>query len=121
MEYSDVTIQCRDCGNDFVFTAGEQAFYAEKGFTNRPSRCQSCRAAYKSRRDSGSSYSSGGGGGGGGSYGDRAPRGDRQMFPATCDDCGRETMVPFQPSGNKPVYCSDCFANRRQQSSYPRY
>jgi CxxC-x17-CxxC domain-containing protein len=118
MEYSDITLKCRDCGTDFVFTAGEQAFYAEKGFTNRPSRCSSCRSAYKSRRDSGgSSYSSGGMGGGYSS----GPRAERQMYPATCDECGRETMVPFQPSGNKPVYCSDCFANRRQQSAYPRY
>lgn len=115
-EYADTTLKCRDCGTDFVFTGGEQAFYAEKGFTNRPSRCQSCRAAYKSRRDSGSSYSSGGMNGGGG-YSSMS-RGERQMFPATCDQCGRETMVPFQPSGNKPVYCSDCFAQRRQQSSY---
>ena len=117
-QYSDITLQCRDCGADFVFTAGEQSFYAEKGFTNRPSRCTSCRAANKSRRDSSLSYSSGGNGGGG--YGGGA-RADRQMYPATCDECGRETMVPFQPSGNKPVYCSDCFASRRQQSAYPRY
>jgi hypothetical protein len=51
-EYSDTTLTCRDCGNEFIFTAGEQSFYAEKGFTNKPSRCPSCRAAFKSRRDS---------------------------------------------------------------------
>jgi CxxC-x17-CxxC domain-containing protein len=117
-EYSDTTLTCRDCGNEFIFTAGEQGFYAEKGFTNKPSRCPSCRAAFKSRRDSSLSYSSGGGSyGGGGGF-----RAERQMFPAICDECGRETQVPFQPSGNKPVYCSDCFALRRQQqSAYPRY
>jgi CxxC-x17-CxxC domain-containing protein len=117
-EYADQTIACRDCGDEFVFTAGEQNFYAEKGFTNRPSRCPSCRAANKSRRDSSGGYSSGNGGYGGGG----GMRAERQMHPATCDDCGRETMVPFLPSGNKPVYCSDCFSSRRQQStSYPRY
>lgn len=116
VEYSDITLTCRDCGTEFVFSAGEQAFYAQKGFTNRPSRCTSCRQSYKSRRDSSGSYSSGGGGGGYSS----APRGDRQMYPATCDECGRETMVPFMPSGNKPVYCSECFATRRQ-AAYPRY
>jgi CxxC-x17-CxxC domain-containing protein len=114
-QYSDIMLTCRDCGNEFAFTAGEQAFYAEKGFTNRPSRCPACRAANKTRRDSSLSYSSGNSGGYGGA------RAERQMFPAVCDDCGRDTMVPFQPSGNKPVYCSDCFATRRQQSAYSRY
>jgi CxxC-x17-CxxC domain-containing protein len=115
MEYSDMTLRCRDCDSDFVFTAGEQAFYAEKGFTNRPGRCPACRQANKARRDDSTGF-----GAGGNSYGG-APRGDRQLYSAICDECGREALVPFQPSGNKPVYCSDCFANRRQQSAYSRY
>jgi CxxC-x17-CxxC domain-containing protein len=112
MEYSDITLNCSDCGSEFIFTAGEQAFYAEKGFTNQPRRCKNCRDSRKASRNGGAGMSGGGFGG---------ERRDRQMFPAICDECGQETMVPFQPSGNKPVYCSDCFSARRQQSSYPRY
>lgn len=114
MEHSDITLTCSDCGSEFVFTAGEQAFYAEKGFTNQPRRCKNCRDSRKAG-SRGTGMSGGYGAGNGG------VRRDRQMFPAICDECGQETMVPFQPSGNKPVYCSDCFSARRQQSAYPRY
>ena len=119
MSYQDKTINCRDCGQDFTFTAGEQEYYAEKGFTNEPRRCPDCRRARKAQQGGGGSYSSGGGyGGGGNSYGgggsyERAPR---QMFDTVCSQCGKETQVPFQPRGDKPVYCSDCFAERRQSS-----
>jgi CxxC-x17-CxxC domain-containing protein len=92
---NDLTLQCRDCGRDFVFTAGEQEFFASRGFTNQPSRCPECRAAVKG--------SSGRGGG------SSARGGDRQMYSAVCANCGQEARVPFQPSGDKPVYCSDCF------------
>jgi CxxC-x17-CxxC domain-containing protein len=89
-----MSLQCRDCGQTFLFTAGEQEFYASRGLTNQPSRCPECRAARKAST-------------GGGSYsGDRAPR---QMYAATCADCGQQTQVPFQPRGDKPVYCSNCF------------
>ncbi len=98
----DKTLTCRDCGREFVFTVGEQEFFAQKGFTNEPSRCPECRAANKANRGGGG-YSSGGG----------YERRERQMFPAVCAQCGKETMVPFQPSGDKPVYCSDCFAAQR--------
>ena len=114
----DKTLTCRDCGNEFVFTAGEQEFYAQKGFTNQPSRCPDCRRAAKSARggdySGGNSYSSGGGGG-------YAPRGERQMHPAVCSSCGRETMVPFVPTSGKPVYCSDCFRSQRENRSYDRW
>ncbi len=95
----DKTLQCRDCGNSFVFTVSEQQFFADKGFTNEPSRCPSCRS---SRRASG--------GGGGGSRGRRQ---DREMFPAVCAECGKATEVPFQPRTDRPVYCADCFASRK--------
>lgn len=115
---SDRTIVCRDCGQEFVFTAGEQAFYQERGYTD-PMRCPSCRAARKAQRNSGGdSYSSSGGGssyGGGGGY----SSGPRQMYPAVCSACGKETEVPFKPSGDKPVYCRECFQERRShRSSY---
>jgi CxxC-x17-CxxC domain-containing protein len=104
---ADTTITCRDCGQAFTFTSGEQDFYASRGFSE-PSRCAECRAARKAQRDNGDSY---GGGYSTGSYqgGSRAPR---EMFTATCSSCGQEAQVPFQPSADKPVYCSSCFEQR---------
>ena len=121
---SDRTLTCRDCGQAFTFTAGEQAFYQERGYSE-PQRCADCRAVRKAQRASsgydsgGSSYggSSYGGGGGGGGRGYSS--GPRQMFPAVCSSCGKDTEVPFQPSGDKPVYCRECFQERRASS--PRY
>ena len=133
MSYADKTITCRDCGMDFVFTSGEQEFYAQKGFTNEPTRCPACRQArkangggrsnsYSSNGYSRDSYSSGG-------YDDRESYGSsygrssggnsgpREMHSATCASCGREAKVPFVPRGDKPVYCSDCFQQQRQSSS----
>ena len=132
--YSDKNLTCADCGQEFVFTASEQDFYAQRGFTE-PRRCPSCRASRKAARnnDSGGSYGSygagggysaggsyssggdGGGGGGGGGYRDRGPR---EMFSATCSNCGREAQVPFRPTSGKPVYCSDCFRTMRGGSAY---
>ncbi|HXO17493.1 MAG TPA: zinc-ribbon domain containing protein [Candidatus Dormibacteraeota bacterium] len=101
--YTDETLTCVDCGQPFPFTSGEQEFFAMKGFTNKPSRCTECRSARKAGRSP-----NGGGGGGGGSRG-----GPREMFKATCSQCGGVAEVPFQPRGDKPVYCRDCFATRR--------
>ena len=117
MSYADKTIACRDCGTDFVFTAGEQEFYAQKGFTNEPTRCPSCR---QSRKASGGgrggygerdSYGSRGGGGG------YSSGGSREMHTTTCASCGKEAQVPFVPRGDKPVYCSNCF-KPRESSGY---
>ena len=116
--YSDKNLTCADCGQEFVFTASEQDFYAQRGFTE-PRRCASCRASRKAARqasDAGSfgSYGAGGGysagGYSGGGYRDRGPR---EMFSATCSNCGREAQVPFRPTSGKPVYCSDCFRSMR--------
>jgi CxxC-x17-CxxC domain-containing protein len=108
---------CRDCGQSFSFTAGEQEFFASRGFTNEPSRCPECRADRKASRGGGGGYSSGGGysrgGGGGYSSGGGGYGREREMFATTCSSCGNEARVPFQPRGDKPVYCSDCFSNQR--------
>ena len=115
---ADTTLTCRDCGQAFTFTSGEQDFYASRGFSE-PSRCADCRAQRKAQRDGGSysSYGSssssyGGGGGGGGYSSGGGGRAEREMFSATCSSCGQEAKVPFQPSGDKPVYCSTCFQQR---------
>ena len=105
---ADTTLTCRDCGQAFTFTSGEQDFYASRGFSE-PSRCPDCRATRKAQRDGGSSYSSDGYSSYSGGYGERA---QREMFSATCSSCGQEAQVPFQPSSDKPVYCSTCFQQR---------
>ncbi len=125
---SDKVLQCRDCGNEFVFSAGEQDFYTARGFSE-PTRCPDCRAARKASRDSGGGTSSGGyrdsgGYGGGGSYNSSrggnggygrsaAGTGTRQMYKVVCADCGQETEVPFEPRNGRPVYCRDCFERRQ--------
>ena len=126
--YNDKNLTCADCGQEFVFTASEQDFYAQRNFTE-PRRCPSCRASRKAARNA----ESGGRwlqlrwlqrrwlvqrrwlrhGGGGGSYGGSRDRGPREMFTATCSNCGREAQVPFRPTSGKPVYCSDCFRSMR--------
>ena len=102
---TDKALTCADCSSEFVFTASEQEFYAERQFSE-PRRCPSCRAARKLAR--GGSQDAGGAGGG------YSNGGTREMFSATCSSCGREARVPFQPTGAKPVYCSDCFRSQRQ-------
>ncbi|MHB8157408.1 MAG: zinc-ribbon domain containing protein [Desulfocucumaceae bacterium] len=99
--FQDRYLTCRDCGVEFVFSASEQEFFAEKGFTNEPGRCPECRAARKAQNR--------GGGRDGGGYN----RQNRQMYPAVCASCGKETEVPFQPRGDRPVYCRDCFQPTR--------
>jgi len=91
--YQDITLKCKDCGQDFVFTAGEQEFYAEKGFQNQPQRCRDCRQARKN-----------------------AGKPQREMFDAVCAKCGKPARIPFQPSEDRPVYCSECFAAMREQA-----
>lgn len=101
--YTDETLSCTDCNAAFNFSASEQEFFAQKGFTNKPNRCPDCRAARKAQRGQD-------GGGGGGGYSSRPPR---EMFQATCSSCGKVAEIPFQPRGDRPVYCRDCFATRQ--------
>ncbi len=107
---SDQTLTCTDCGKQFTFTESEQEFYQSKGFST-PGRCPDCRAARKAARQGGSSYGSSSG------YGSSS-YGERQMYPAVCAQCGKDTQVPFQPRGDKPVYCSDCYRAQQGNSSY---
>ena len=86
--YSDKIIVCKDCGQNFTFTASEQEFYAEKGFSNEPQRCKACRTARKQNSRGGEA---------------------RTMYEAVCANCGRVCKVPFEPRNDRPVYCSDCF------------
>ena len=94
--YRDRILTCRDCGQDFTFTSGEQEFYASKGLTNTPSRCPSCRAARRGGQASSTSRTSHG-----------------ETYEATCAQCGRRTFVPFLPREDRPVYCNDCFQTQR--------
>ncbi|HBF37680.1 MAG TPA: zinc-binding protein [Firmicutes bacterium] len=99
---SDKTLVCKDCNQEFVFTASEQDFYAEKGFTNEPGRCPNCRQARKnndrSRGRSGSSSS--------------GFKGEKTLYNAVCSRCGAQTQVPFQPKPDREVLCRDCFRPR---------
>ncbi|HEY3998163.1 MAG TPA: zinc-ribbon domain containing protein [Candidatus Xenobia bacterium] len=112
MSYTDRTLTCADCGAEFTFTAGEQEFHASKGFSNDPRRCPACRSARRASRNEGGGGGGGGsysgGGGGGGSFGGER----REMFDVVCAECGKDTRVPFRPSGNRPVYCSECFSQQ---------
>ena len=89
--FEDKTLVCKDCGKEFVWTAGEQEFYASRGFENQPQRCKPCRDPRKN-----------------------STRGERQMFDATCASCGKACKVPFQPREDRPVYCSECFAKMKE-------
>ncbi len=104
MSFQEQTLTCQDCGKSFAFTVEEQQFHAQKGYTNLPKRCPDCRSARRDGR--------GGSGGGTGGYG-RSPR---EMYPVTCAQCGAQTEVPFQPRGDRPVYCSDCYSKQSPRS-----
>lgn len=91
--YEDKTLTCKECGKEFVFTAGEPEFYAEKGFQNEPQRCKECRDARK-----------------------QASKSARVMYDAVCAACGAECKVPFKPTEDRPIYCSECFAKMKEEA-----
>ncbi len=104
MVYQDKTLTCVDCGNSFVFSADDQRYHAEKGYTHEPKRCPSCRQARRAER--------GGYSGGDSGFGRSAAR---EMYPAVCAQCGKNTEVPFRPRDNRPVYCNDCYRQERSR------
>lgn len=99
--FQDRSLTCRDCREAFVFTSGEQAFFASKGLTNEPQRCPTCRAAAKRARSDPSAAS-------------------REYHAAVCNGCGGQAMVPFEPRNDRPVYCSNCFDKIRAGESAAR-
>lgn len=101
MSFTDKSLQCVDCGNSFAFTASEQEMFASKGYANEPKRCPDCRAARRQQRGDST----------GGYQRSSTPR---EMFPAVCAACGKETQVPFEPRTGRPVYCSACYAKVRR-------
>ena len=98
MSFSDKSLTCADCGTTFTFSAQEQEFFQSKGYTNEPKRCMPCRQSRKTER-----------------FGNKGFGAARQMFPAKCAECGKDTEVPFEPRGDKPVYCSDCFRKSKNR------
>ena len=103
MSSADKSIKCSDCGSDFNFSIDEQAFFAEKGFTNDLTRCRSCRASRMVQSNASSAYS--------GYSQPWQPR--RQMFAAICAGCGQAADLLFAPHDGRPVYCRDCYAKAR--------
>jgi CxxC-x17-CxxC domain-containing protein len=96
MIYQDKSLVCSDCGATFTFDAGEQEFFATKGYTNEPKRCTTCRASRKESQGNSTGYG--------------FNRTARQMFPVVCAQCGKNTEVPFEPTNGRPVYCRDCYS-----------
>jgi CxxC-x17-CxxC domain-containing protein len=97
--FQDRTLTCRDCGESFQFSAGEQQFFSSKGLVNDPQRCPSCRSAAKRARSTGT------------------PSGTREYHAAVCNSCGGQAVVPFAPRNDRPVYCSSCFDKVRAEAS----
>jgi CxxC-x17-CxxC domain-containing protein len=108
--YADRTLNCVDCGVDFIHSAADQEYYAQKGFASDPKRCTSCRASRRAAREGGYDVRDIGGPRG---YERNVDRPDREYFAVVCSSCGNQAQVPFRPRMDRPVYCSDCFRTVR--------
>ena len=108
--YADRTLTCVDCGVEFIHSAADQEYYAQKGFASDPKRCTSCRASRRAARDGGYDVREIGGPRG---YERSVERPDREYFAVVCSSCGNQAQVPFRPRMDRPVYCSDCFRTVR--------
>jgi CxxC-x17-CxxC domain-containing protein len=102
MEFQDKVLKCVDCGSDFVFTAGEQIFFHDKQFRNQPKRCKACKnkrvAVFGTSQGQSNQY-------------------NKVETRATCSSCGKETTVPFKPTQGRPVFCRECFQQRRHAAT----
>ena len=95
MEFQDRILRCVDCATEFIWTAGEQQFFADKNFKNEPKRCKACKAKRASRPAGGPVAR------------------ERVETVTTCSACGKETTVPFKPTQGRPVFCKECFQSRK--------
>lgn len=98
VEYKDRVLKCVDCGAEFIFTAGEQLFFADKNFKNEPKRCKGCKSKRNAALSGGSGYV-------------------KVETTTVCSQCGKETTVPFKPTQGRPVFCRECFQQRRTASA----
>jgi len=108
--FVDRTMTCVDCGVEFIHSAADQEYYAQKGFASDPKRCASCRAYRRTTRDGSDDARAVGAPRG---YERTDDHGQREYFAAVCTSCGNQAQVPFRPRTDKPVYCSDCFRQVR--------
>lgn len=92
----DVNIACIDCESDFIWTAGEQIFFRDKGLQNPPKRCKGCKLAKNERLSA---------------IAKANLTGVKQKIEVAvfCANCASYTTVPFYPSQGRPVYCRSCF------------
>jgi CxxC-x17-CxxC domain-containing protein len=96
MEFQDKNLRCVDCGGEFIWTAGEQLFFADKNFKNEPKRCKPCKSKRATRITAGQPVGR-----------------ERVETTTTCSACGKETTVPFRPTQGRPVFCRECFQQRK--------